>query len=136
MSTASPTSRTATSRTAAGKPQSLTMPAVGIIAAAVLILVGALLAGGRNESLTTTYGRRRGSSASRSVNGTAVLAELFKRAGHRVTTFTRFSPRVNDFDVLVWLPDDFAPPTKEQREFLESWLKNGAERTMIYVGRD
>ena len=53
-----------------------------------------------------------------------------------MTTFTRFSPRVNDFDVLVWLPDDFVPPTKEQREFLETWLKNGTERTMIYVGRD
>src|SRR5436190_17481878 len=131
MSAASPTSRTA-----AGKSQSLTMPVVGIIAAVILIIVGALIAGSRNEDLTTTYGRRRGSSASRSVNGTAVLAELFKRAGHRVTTFTRFSPRVNDFDILVWLPDDFEPPTKEQREFLETWLKNGAERTVIYIGRD
>ena len=47
---------------------------------------------GATSSCRPTYGRRRGGEAGRSVNGTAVLADLFKRAGHRVTTIGRLSP--------------------------------------------
>jgi hypothetical protein len=91
-----------------------------------------------NEELPTAYGRRRGSTEFvRSVSGTSVLADMFKKAGHRTTSWTRLSPRLDDYDVIVWAPDDFAAPTKEQREFLEDWLANGeGGRTVIYIGRD
>jgi hypothetical protein len=131
MSTASPTQSSPR-----GKPQSLALPILGIAGAVLLIIIGALLAGRRDEQLPTIYGRRRGPESGRSVNGTAVLAELFKRKGHRVTTLGRFSPKLEEFDIVVWVPNDFEPPKKEQREFLEDWLAGGEERTMIYVGRD
>jgi hypothetical protein len=97
----------------------------------------ALTGSPRNEQLASAYGRRRGTDYSRSVSGTSVLAEMFRSAGHRVTTWTRLSPRINDCDVIVWAPDDFAPPAKEQREFLEDWLTKGdGGRVVVYIGRD
>jgi Domain of unknown function (DUF4350) len=119
------------------KPQSLALPIAGIFVAIVLIVAGALVAGRRDEQLPTAYGRRRGVDYSRSVNGTAVLADLFKRAGHRVTTFGRFSPKLEEADVIVWVASNFKAPTTEQREFLETWLAEGTEeRTVVYIGRD
>ena len=115
---------------------SLRLPVIGLVGAIVLILVGLMLASRRAGSLPTAYGKRRGSEAASSVNGTAVLADLFKRSGHRVTTMTRLSPKVNDSDVVVWIPNNFKPPTKEQREFLEDFLATGSGKTVIYVGRD
>ena len=124
-------------RTAAkDKPPSLVLPIVGVVAAVAVIALGAVLAGRRDEQLATLYGRRRGTEAVRSVNGTSVLSELFKRKGHRVTSMSRLSPKLEEFDVVVWAPNDFEPPTKEQREFLEDWLASGTNRTVIYIGRD
>lgn len=125
-----------TSATAKEKTPSLLWPIVGAVAAIAVVGLGMLLGGRRDETLSTIYGRRRGAEAHRSVNGTSVLAEMFKRAGHRVTTMNRLSPKVEEFDVVVWIPNNFEPPTKEQREFLEDWLANGQQRTVIYVGRD
>ena len=45
-----------------------------------------LLSGCGDERIDTTYGRRSGIIGKDSVNGTAVLAGLFSRAGHRVVT--------------------------------------------------
>jgi hypothetical protein len=104
--------------------------------AVLLVVLGILLSGPRSETLPTAYGKRRGSEGARSVSGTSVLAELYKQAGHRTTTLTRLSPRLDKWDVVVWVPDDFAPPTKEQREFLENWLSRGTGRVVVYVGRD
>jgi len=118
------------------KPPSLALPAIGLLLAVLAIGAGIFLSGRRDEQLPTIYGRRRGTEPARSVNGTSVLSGLFKRAGHRVTTMTRLSPKVRDFDVVVWVPDDFEPPTTEQREFLEDWLAGGTGRTVVYVGRD
>ena len=86
------------------KAPSLALPVVGLLLAIAMIGVGVWLAGRRNESLSTTYGRRRGSEAGKSVNGTAVLAELFRRGGHRVTTFGRLSPKLEEADAIVWIP--------------------------------
>lgn len=112
------------------------LPAAGVGIAILVILLGAFLGARRDEPLPTIYGRRRGGDAGRSVNGTGVLSEMFKSAGHRVTTFTRLSPKLERYDAIVWFPDTFKPPTTEQRHYLEQWLKNGYGRTVIYVGRD
>src|SRR5262245_9508152 len=111
MSTAAST----TTNQARGKPAGggLALPIAGAGIALVLIIVGALLGGRRDEPLPTVYGRRRGSEAARSVNGTAVLAELFRRRGHSVTTISRFSPRLEKYDVVVWVPNDFEPPDED-----------------------
>lgn len=112
--------------------------AIGIPAAIVVLAAGMYYFGGRRaESLDSVYGKRSGSGATASVNGTRVLAEMFVRKGHKVRTISRLSPGINErADVIVWIPDSFEPPDKKQREFLESWLKQGTNRTLIYIGRD
>ena len=62
---------------------SLTWPILGVIAALALVVLGIALAGRRNEQLPNIYGRRRGREAAGSVNGTAVLADLYRAAGRR-----------------------------------------------------
>jgi hypothetical protein len=119
------------------EPPRLLLPILGVVT--VMVLLGILfgVTGKRNQDLPTDYGRRRGGgAAASSVNGTAALAELFRKAGHRVSTMRRLSPRAEEFDIIVWVPDNFENPTKEQRQFLEDWLASGTGRTVVYVGRD
>src|SRR5689334_3531609 len=124
-------------RVADSKPSGgFTLPIAGIACAVVLILVGAILAGRRDEQLPTVYGRRRGGEAGRSVNGTAVLADMFRAHGDTVTTMSRFSPRLDKYETIVWVPDDFEPPDEKHRQRLIEWLQAGNERTLVYVGRD
>jgi hypothetical protein len=118
------------------KPPSLALPIIGLVTAIVLIGASLMLSSRRGQTLPSAYGKRRGAAAAPSVNGTAVLADMFKRSGHRVTTMGRLSPKVNDSDIVVWVPDNFEPPTKEQRQFLEDFLANGQKKTVVYVGRD
>ena len=101
--------------------------------ALVFLLV---LSGCGPESLDRTYGRRRGSPGGDSVNGTAVLARMFVEMGYRVRTWSRLSPKLEESHAIVWAPDDFTPPDRERREFLEQWLSREERRTLIYVGRD
>jgi len=108
------------------------------VAGGLLLLVGLyfLIARGRRETLPVVYGKRRGATAAESVNGTSVLAGMFTQAGHKVRTITRLSPKAQAYQTIVWFPDDFKPPTAEQREWFEEWLGSGTGRTLIYVGRD
>jgi len=101
----------------------------------VLLLIYLALMGGKEE-LATQYGKRRGAGAAESVNGTAVLATMFEKAGHRVATFTELNRRLDSYDTIVWAPDDFGPPSLEARQFVESWLGIAPYRTFIYIGRD
>lgn len=102
----------------------------------VVLVVCALLAGCGAEDLDTTYGRSRASRGGTSVNGTAVLAGLFRREGSRVSTWHRLSPKLQRADVIVWAPDRYRPPTVDERLYLEQWLADRADRTLIYIGRD
>jgi hypothetical protein len=102
----------------------------------VCLAIWITASGCRPTNIDAVYGRRRGNPGSESVNGTAVLAELFELADHRVVTWRRLSPKLDQFQTIVWFPDDFAAPTQEQRKFLEKWLVDRAGRTLIYVGRD
>ncbi len=114
----------------------------------LLSAVIALSAAGCSKEIETAYGRRKG-PATYSVNGTAVLGEMFEAAGHEVYSWPWLSPRVQDrADCIVWFPDDFEPPNQEVRDWLEDWLLDAPEpalgdwfaeqpgRTLIYVGRD
>ncbi|MEO8497144.1 MAG: DUF4350 domain-containing protein [Planctomycetota bacterium] len=104
--------------------------------AVLAIMLVCVSAGCRPSDITTTYGQRRGSDGGSSVNGTAVLAGMFAEAGHRVSTWRRLSPKLEQCQTIVWFPDDFEPPTVAQRDFLEWWLFNEPGRTVVYVGRD
>ena len=102
----------------------------------ILVLLAFAVTGCGVADIDATYGKRRGSPGAESVNGTAVLASMFESAGHKVITWRRLSPKLHEFDVIVWFPDDFALPTGAQRRFLEDWLSTESGRTLIYVGRD
>ena len=96
-----------------------------------------LLLSGCSRDIDTVYGQRKGIGASTSVNGTAVLGEMFEQAGHHVSSWYLLSPRLQrKADCIVWFPDDFQPPRKEVCQWLESWLTDKPDRTLIYVGRD
>ena len=89
------------------------------------------------EKLDTRYGQRRGVGAAESVNGTAVFAEMFETAGHKVFSARRLTDRVLErTDCVVWFPDDFETPTSRVRNRLDEWLSAAPNRTLIYVGRD
>ncbi len=91
---------------------------------------------GCHKDLQTVYGQRSGPGATESVNGTAVFAEMFETAGHRVSSWRSLSPRLEQADCIVWVPDDFQPPYPNVVNWFEHWLRARPQRTLIYVGRD
>jgi hypothetical protein len=100
-------------------------------------LLFTLLLTGCTRDIDTVYGQRQGPGAGSSVNGTAVLGEMFEKAGHRVFSWRALSPRLGRrADCIVWFPDDFELPRPKVRQWLENWLDNASDRTLIYVGRD
>jgi len=99
---------------------------------AVLVLFGLLMTACSRGEIETEYGKR----GDKSVNGTAALSEMFRQAGFRVSTWKRFSPRLEQAEVLVWFATEFEPPSPAQRAFVEKWLASGLNRRLIYVGRD
>lgn len=103
--------------------------------ATVALLAAVLAAGCDGPPLDDTYGRRRGRGA-HSVAGTAALASMFRQNGCTVNSWGRISPKLEQYDVVVWFPDDFQTPNLEQRAGLERWLAAGMGRTLVYVGRD
>ena len=101
-----------------------------------LLLGMVLLSGCAGEQLINKYGEVRGEIGKQSVNGTAVLADMFSRAGCRVRRWSRMSPRIDRADVIVWIPDSFKPPSAQHRRFVDDWLQGDRGRTLVYVGRD
>lgn len=106
-----------------------------ITLALVLAALGGCCAG-CSDDIVTAYGQRSGPVGGDSVNGTAVLAKMFERAGHRVYSWGALSPQLDRADCIVWCPDDFSPPSARVRNWLEDWLEDEPNRTLIYVGRD
>lgn len=101
-----------------------------------LVVVLLLVSGCGRDSVDDTYGRRRGSLGATSVNGTAVLGEMFRQAGCRVVSRRFLSPGIHHHQVIVWAPDSFQAPDDEARRFLEDWLFREPGRTLVYIGRD
>ncbi len=97
-----------------------------------------LLAGcGRDEDLDAVYGKSSGVIGGNSVNGTAVLAELFTQQGHTVIGRRYLTPTVQESaDTIVWAPNDRHPPSDEVIEWFDDWLWNEPNRKLIYIGRD
>ena len=101
-----------------------------------LLIVLTAVAGCRDsQELEVSYGHRRG-AAGKSVNGTSVLAGLFQEAGFRVSSSRQLSSTLSRCDVIVWVPDSFAPPSSDVREFFEKWLTSEEPKTLVYIGRD
>jgi hypothetical protein len=108
---------------------------VPVTAGRALIFLPLCLLGlvGCDGELNNRYGLSRPAG---SVNGTEVLAALFRQAGHKVTRWSRFSPRLESKDCIVWFSQRMTGPGDKQRKWVERWLKAVPHRTFIYVGRD
>ena len=111
-------------------------PSKVLVRYSIFLLLFTFTGCGGGDDIQGTYGKRRGVFGGESVNGTAVLAGMFEQKGCSVFTWERLSPKLEDCDVIVWAPNDFRPPKKKQREFLEGWLANKSNRTLVYIGRD
>ena len=105
------------------------------LAMAALVLLG----GGCSSSssdLETEYGSRqplRGGNSS--VNGTAVLAEMYEAQGNTVTSARRLSPRVEQASTIVWLIDDSEPPGQAAIDWFDNWLYTPGH-TLVVIPRD
>lgn len=103
---------------------------------ALALAAAALSASGCEDGINKIYGQRGGLGAE-SVNGTAVLAKMFEQAGHHVSTTSRLTPRLKErAEVIVWAPDDFAPPSAAVIEWFDEWWLDSPNRLLIYIGRD
>ena len=105
----------------------------GISAAAVFML---LATGCGPADIDRTYGKRRGAEGGTSVNGTGVLAGMFEAAGHRVITWRRLSPKLEQFNVIVWVPDSFRTADGRAARVSGGLAVERAGRMLVYVGRD
>jgi Domain of unknown function (DUF4350) len=100
-------------------------------------LVACLALAGCEKELVTEYGRYSGSVGRQSVNGLGVLGSMFEHAGHTVSVARWLSPSVGEkADVIVWAPDDAAPPSQAVRDWFERWMWQDQGKTLIYIGRD
>jgi hypothetical protein len=108
-------------------------PRLALWAGVLLALAGS---GCRDSELDTVYGKRRGVYGGASVNGVGVLAGMFEEAGFRVLTKRHLCPKFDSCQVVVWAPNDLAPPDAKTRQFFERWLRTGSGRTLVYIGRD
>ena len=89
------------------------------------------------DDIETEYGERNEGGLESSVNGYRVLAGMFAKAGHTVSRRSGLSPGLKEAaDVIVYAPDDFAPPEQSIIDWFKNWLSEKAGRTLIYIGRD
>jgi len=102
-----------------------------------LVVAALTLCAGCSRELDGYYGRSGGMIGGESVNGTAVLKEMFAEYGHSTNAWYRLSPRLhNKVDVIVWFPSDHGVPSQDACDWLYDWLDADVDRTLIYVGRD
>jgi hypothetical protein len=112
---------------------------MGRLAAALTFAVCVAIAGcgPTSNDLESEYGQRSESRLASSVNGYSVLADMFAKAGHTVNTQSDLTPDLKESaDVIIYAPDDFAPPNQTTVTWFEQWLNGKAGRTLIYIGRD
>lgn len=104
----------------------------------LVCLVAGLTGCSSNDDLNAEYGKITGIHGSDSLNGVSVLADMFSERGFRVKRRTKISPKINQYNTIVWFPNDYSCPSEEAIEALTDWLQGGygEDRTLIYVGRD
>ena len=110
----------------------------GLSLLVAMLMVCVVGCGGEKQApeITTGYGRSAGKDFSSSVNGTSVIKDLFRRSGSKVSTAHSISPKIEDFDTIVWFRDRFEAPTADAILRLEEWLAVGSQRQLILIGRD
>lgn len=92
-----------------------------------------LVSSGCGTRIETSYGTSR----STSVNGTSVLAGLFRARGHEVRVASRLTEELNEWaNVIVRFSQTPGPPPKDEADWYMNWLHDEPGRRLIYVPRD
>jgi hypothetical protein len=89
---------------------------------------------GSAPELNTEYGRREAGWKPASINGTGLLARMYRDAGCSVSSWTRLSRKLARCDTIVWFPRAGEVPTLDQLNFFEDWLSASEYRTLVFVG--
>ena len=82
------------------------------------------------------YGAVTSPGANRSLNGLGLHRKLWEAQGAKCSTPSSLSPKLERADVIVLVGKSYEPPGIEARQWLEQWLANGEQRTLLYFGRD
>lgn len=89
----------------------------------------------RSTKLDTRYGMSQG-LAGKGIQGTGLVADLFRDAGFTVSTARTLGRSVERAQTVFWAPNSFHPPNDATCDFFEAWLSADSSRTLVYVGRD
>jgi hypothetical protein len=101
--------------------------------ALALLALGMLVLSGCSAGVETAYGRVRKAS----VNGTGILAELFRERGHTVRPAVRLTDELSDWsNVIVRFAPRPGPPDREEAAWYVNWMTAQDGRRVIYVPRD
>ena len=84
----------------------------------LVCLVAGLTGCSSNDDLNAEYGKITGIHGSDSLNGVSVLADMFSERGFRVKRRTKISPKINQYNTIVWFPNDYSCPSEEAIEAL------------------
>ncbi|MGQ9504211.1 MAG: DUF4350 domain-containing protein [Thermogutta sp.] len=115
----------------------LRKPIVWIVAGVIVCAVVGLLVlhFWPKPEVDETYGKM-GGLGRKSLNGTWVLAQMVRQAGHSVKRSGRLSAVVkNRADCIVWFSVESSVPHDSVIAWLEEWLRAKPGRLLIYVGR-
>ncbi|MCG8652986.1 MAG: DUF6348 family protein [Pirellulales bacterium] len=103
----------------------------GSRAVLAMLAAGLVLLGGCSR-LTTEYGKSKGASGRRSLNGFGALRTTYQQAGFRDRDVTRLSDRVKQQDVIVWTPQMLKPVSTKVTRWFDRWLRQG-DHTLVYI---
>ena len=95
-----------------------------------IFLVSVLLSG--CSRLSTEYGKSKGTSGYRSINGFGALRTSYENAGFRNRDVSRLSDRVMRTDVIVWTPRVLGSVSPKVTRWFERWLARG-NKTLVYI---
>ena len=101
----------------------------------VTLAMALLLVTAGCSELRTEYGKSRGASGRKSLNGFGALRESFEQAGFRTRDVSRLSDRVSRTDVIIWTPQMLTPIGVKATGWFDRWLRRGG-RTLVYIVPD
>jgi len=101
--------------------------------AGILMVLWGLLSTGCGRDLETEYGKSRGTS----INGSAVMAEMYRKRGDEVKTAHRLTDQVGEWaDLIVRFAKRPGLPDQREADWYSEWFAQGIGRTLVYVVRD
>ncbi len=100
----------------------------------VFVVLYCVLISGCAE-ISTDYGKTKGTSGYKSLNGFGALRTSYEKSGFRSRDVNRLSDRVMRTDVIVWTPQVLGSVNPQVTRWFERWLSRG-NKTLVYIVPD